>query len=160
MLKQIDEKLEQTILVILLILMTIIMGIQITSRYVFGNSLSWSEELTRFLFVWSAFIGVSYTTKKGTSIRITNLIDVFPKNIQKIFYLISYIILAIFFLALTVYGYQVVLSTMASHQVSAAMGVPMWIVNASVFIGGLLSLIRTIQNIIKTVNTKDTVEEI
>lgn len=160
MLKQIDEKLEQTILVILLILMTIIMGIQITSRYVFGNSLSWSEELTRFLFVWSAFIGVSYTTKKGTSIRITNLIDVFPKNIQKIFYLISDIILAIFFLALTVYGYQVVLSTMASHQVSAAMGVPMWIVNASVFIGGLLSLIRTIQNIIKTVNTKDTVEEI
>ena len=160
MLKQIDEKLEQTILVILLILMTIIMGIQITSRYVFGNSLSWSEELTRFLFVWSAFIGVSYTTKKGTSIRITNLIDVFPKNIQKIFNLISDIILAIFFLALTVYGYQVVLSTMASHQVSAAMGVPMWIVNASVFIGGLLSLIRTIQNIIKTVNTKDTVEEI
>lgn len=160
MLKQIDEKLEQTILVILLILMTIIMGIQITSRYVFGNSLSWSEELTRFLFVWSAFIGVSYTTKKGTSIRITNLIDVFPKNIQKIFTLISYIILAIFFLALTVYGYQVVLSTMASNQVSAAMGVPMWIVNASVFIGGLLSLIRTIQNIIKTVNTKDTVEEI
>lgn len=160
MLKQIDEKLEQTILVILLILMTIIMGIQITSRYVFGNSLSWSEELTRFLFVWSAFIGVSYTTKKGTSIRITNLIDVFPKNIQKIFNLISDIILAIFFLALTVYGYQVVLSTMASNQVSAAMGVPMWIVNASVFIGGLLSLIRTIQNIIKTVNTKDTVEEI
>ena len=46
-----DENLEEFILVIFLIAMTLIMGIQIFCRYVLGMSLSWSEELTRYL-VW------------------------------------------------------------------------------------------------------------
>lgn len=154
MLKKIDENLEQFILVVLLILMTAIMGIQIISRYAFGNSLSWSEELTRFLFIWSAFIGVSYTTKKGTSIRITNLVDALPSGTQFVVNMISSIILLLFFLALSVYGYQVVVSTIASNQLSAAMGIPMWIVNASVLVCGVLSSIRTIQNIIELVKQK------
>ncbi len=155
MLKKIDENLEQVILVVLLILMTLIMGIQITSRYAFGNSLSWSEELTRFLFVWSAFIGVSYTTKKGTSIRITNLVDALPERTQFLMNIVSSIILLLFFIALTVYGFQVVVSTMESKQLSAAMGIPMWIVNLSVFVSGVLSSIRTIQNIMGLVNNRN-----
>ena len=48
-----DENLEEFILVIFLIAMTLIMGIQIFCRYVLGMSLSWSEELTRSLhLVW------------------------------------------------------------------------------------------------------------
>ena len=46
-----DENLEEFILVIFLIAMTLIMGIQVFCRYVLGMSLSWSEELTRYL-VW------------------------------------------------------------------------------------------------------------
>ena len=44
-----DENLEEFILVIFLIAMTLIMGIQVLCRYVLGMSLSWSEELTRYL---------------------------------------------------------------------------------------------------------------
>ena len=54
MFKAIDDYLEETILLILLVLMTAIMGVQIVSRYVFQNSLTWSEELVRYMFVWSA----------------------------------------------------------------------------------------------------------
>ena len=46
-----DENLEECILILLLIGMTLIMGIQVFSRYVLGMSLSWSEELTRYLFI-------------------------------------------------------------------------------------------------------------
>lgn len=46
-----DENLEEFILVIFLIAMTLIMGIQVFCRYVLGMSLSWSEELTRYLFI-------------------------------------------------------------------------------------------------------------
>ena len=55
MLKALDDYLEETILIILLVIMTGVMGIQIVSRYVFQNSLTWSEELVRYMFVWSAF---------------------------------------------------------------------------------------------------------
>ena len=46
-----DENLEEFLLVVFLIAMTLIMGIQVLSRYVFGQSLSWSEEITRYLFI-------------------------------------------------------------------------------------------------------------
>ena len=53
-----DENLEEFILVIFLIAMTLIMGIQVLCRYVLGMSLSWSEELTRYLFIWCGFLSV------------------------------------------------------------------------------------------------------
>ena len=55
-----DENLEEFLLVVFLIAMTLIMGIQVLSRYVLGQSLSWSEEITRYLFIWSVFLSVSY----------------------------------------------------------------------------------------------------
>ena len=61
--KKVNEYLEEIILVVLLICMTLILGLQIVSRYVFRNSLSWSEELVRYMFVWSTFIGVDRDRK-------------------------------------------------------------------------------------------------
>lgn len=46
-----DENLEEFLLVFFLIAMTLIMGIQVFCRYVLGQSLSWSEEITRYLFI-------------------------------------------------------------------------------------------------------------
>ena len=65
-----DENLEEFLLVVFLIAMTLIMGIQVLSRYVLGQSLSWSEEITRYLFIWSGFLSVSYCSKKCLSIKI------------------------------------------------------------------------------------------
>ena len=74
-----DENLEEFILVIFLIAMTLIMGIQVFARYALGASLSWSEELTRYLFIWSGFISVSYCTKKCISIKIEQFVAMFPR---------------------------------------------------------------------------------
>lgn len=65
-----DSYLEEALLGIFLIAMTLIMGIQVFSRYVLQTSLSWSEELTRYLFIWSGFLSVSYCTKYCISIKI------------------------------------------------------------------------------------------
>lgn len=46
-----DANLEEFLLVILLVAMTFIMGIQVFCRYALGMSLSWSEELTRYIFI-------------------------------------------------------------------------------------------------------------
>ena len=69
-LKWLDNNLEQAILLILLCGMTIVMGGQIIARYAFSASLSWSEELTRYLFIWCGFLSVSYCSKKCLSIKI------------------------------------------------------------------------------------------
>ncbi len=65
-----NDSLEEFLMVVSLILMTLIMGIQVFSRYVLGASLSWSEELTRYIFVWAGFLSVSFCTKRCISIKI------------------------------------------------------------------------------------------
>lgn len=59
-----DNYLEEFFMVISLILMTVIMGIQVFSRYVLGSAPSWSEEITRYLFVWSGFFERQLLHKK------------------------------------------------------------------------------------------------
>ncbi|WP_316859915.1 TRAP transporter small permease [uncultured Cohaesibacter sp.] len=43
--------------VVAMLVMLAIIFMQVITRYVFGFSLEWSEELARFLFVWVVFLG-------------------------------------------------------------------------------------------------------
>ena len=56
----IEEKLEEYFLVISMIAMVVIIFLQVVMRYVFNNSLTWSEEIARYIFLWQIWIGVSY----------------------------------------------------------------------------------------------------
>ncbi|MCY7009193.1 TRAP transporter small permease [Fusobacterium simiae] len=159
MLKVLDDYLEETILLILLVLMTSIMGIQIVSRYVFQNSLSWSEELVRYMFVWSAFLGVPFCIKHGLSIKVDQFRNLFPIPLQKILMYIDKIIIFLLFLVLFIYSFKVVRATYLSGQTSPAMQLPMWTVQISVTVSSLLSMIRSIQNLLNLVRGKTKLEQ-
>ena len=64
-LRWLDQYLEEALLLIMLCAMTLVMGVQVAARYVLGSSLSWSEEITRFLFIVSGFISASFCIKKA-----------------------------------------------------------------------------------------------
>ncbi|RVU55385.1 TRAP transporter small permease [Anaerosphaera multitolerans] len=157
--KWLDEHIEEFILVVLLIFMTVILGIQIISRYIFNNSLSWSEELVRYLFVWSAFMGVPYCIKKGTSIKVDQFRNMMPIKIQKFLLYFDKIIMFALFLILAIFSFDVVRQTYLSGQTSAAMGVPMWTVQLSVLVGSILSLIRIVQNFYEVLSGHKKVEQ-
>ena len=159
MLKAIDDYLEETILLILLVLMTCIMGVQIVSRYVFQNSLTWSEELVRYMFVWSAFLGVPFCIKHGLSIKVDQFRNLFPIPLQKVLMYIDKIILFLLFLVLFIYSFTVVKATYLSGQTSPAMQLPMWTVQISVTVSSLLSMIRSIQNLSHLVRGKIKLEQ-
>ncbi|MFR5079935.1 MAG: TRAP transporter small permease [[Clostridium] innocuum] len=76
-----DDNLEEALLIALLVTMTLLMGLQVFSRYILNASLSWSEELTRYLFIWSGFLSISYCIKKWNSIKIDQVILMFPKPV-------------------------------------------------------------------------------
>ena len=152
--KWIDEYFEEIILVLLLAAMTLIMGVQV-ARYVFSNSLSWSEELVRFMFVWSGFLGIPYCIKHQSSIAVELIKMKLPEGVQTILdYVIFAIETAVAALMLG-YGYQVVAATFTSGQISPALGVPMYIVQASVMISAFLSLLRIAQCVMNYENVKE-----
>ncbi|MBQ2641872.1 MAG: TRAP transporter small permease subunit, partial [Lachnospiraceae bacterium] len=117
-----DEYLEEFVMTVMLILMALIMGIQVLSRYVLGMSLSWSEEVTRYLFIWSAFISESLCTKKCISINIEQLIKMFSKRGRALFKILNLTIEFIFFVYLVPFAWHYLQTTIASGQVSPACG--------------------------------------
>ncbi len=75
--KKIAQRLEsiQSIgCIIFLALMSLIVIIQVFSRYVFNFSFVWAEELVRYLMIWMVMFGAALVQSKNEHIRI----DFFP----------------------------------------------------------------------------------
>ena len=96
------NKTEEVVLVAMFALMVAIIFIQVIMRYVFQNSLYWSEELGKFLFIWISWLGISIGEKRGEHIKITLIVDKFSNKAQYIANIISEIIV-IAICAVTVY---------------------------------------------------------
>ena len=58
-----DDHFEECILFTIVWAIALISFIQIIMRYALGSSLSWPEELNRYLFVWFAYISLSYAVR-------------------------------------------------------------------------------------------------
>jgi len=140
-----EENFEEILMVLLLIAMTVIMGIQVFARYVLGSALSWSEEITRYLFIWSAFLSVSLCTKKCISIKIDQFINKFPNRGIALFKIVNLTISFIFFVYLIPFAYRYLMSTIASGQVSPACGIPMAWVQSAPLVCFSLTAIRLVQ---------------
>lgn len=140
-----DDSLEETLMVATLVFMTVIMGIQVFSRYALGASLSWSEELTRYLFVWEGFLSVSYCTKKCISIKIEQFVAMFPKRGKAMFKLVNHTFELIFFFYLIPFAVKYLISAVESGQVSPACHIPMYYVQAAPLVSFVLVAIRIMQ---------------
>lgn len=144
-LKWLDHNLEESILILFLGLMTVIMGMQVFARYALGNSLYWSEEITRYLFMWSAFLSISYCTKRCISIKIEQFVDLFPQKGESLFKLLNHTVELLFFFYLLPCAWHYLLTSIESGQVSPACGIPMYYVQAAPFVCFLLAAFRIAQ---------------
>lgn len=147
-LKWIDKHLEEYLLVYLLIMIACIMMLQIIMRYVFKASLSWAEEFTRYCFVWSVFLSISYSIKKGSMLKIDAVTSLMPKKVQKVISLLVEIIVFVFLLTLLINSSGVIERLVKSGQTSPAMELPMYYVYAATIVGFALGVIRSAQSII------------
>ena len=144
-LRWLDQNLEEFLLVLFLAAMAVIMGIQVLARYVLGMSLSWSEEVARYLFVWSGFLSISYCTKKCVSIKIEQFVASFPKRWKAALKVINHTIELVLFLYLLPCAWNYFYSAVISGQKSPALGLPMYLVQAAPMTGFMLCAFRVVQ---------------
>ena len=149
-LKFLDAHVEEILCVALLAMMSVIIFVQVVARYVFSNSLSWSEELARYMFIWCIYIGISYGVKRQKHISVEAAMLLFPKKVRPYLYVVSDILFFVFACAIMYFGWQVVGMISASGQTSPAVGIPMKYLYFAPVVGFFLCAIRLIQNIIET----------
>lgn len=141
---------------ILLIVITIVMVVQIIMRYVFKNSLTWAEELSCILLVWSGFLSVSYTLRRNTAMRLTMLVAALPRLVRNAVLLLTQVLMMVFFGVLTTYSLALLDNT---QQITPALGLPMVYIYVSVLLGCALSTIRSAQNVFRIVRHFKTGDE-
>ena len=139
-------ELEEILLSIMLSIMLVVLTLQVFCRYVLQSSLSWSEELSRYIFAWLVWVSAAYATKKMRHLRITAFKDSLPKEKQWVLDLLALVVMVIFAVIYGITAVRVVVKVAGMNQLSPAMRIPMWIPYLSVPVGIILLGYRAAQN--------------
>jgi TRAP-type C4-dicarboxylate transport system permease small subunit len=141
------DKITNILIVVSLSCMVINIGSSVFARYVLNNSISWSEELARYLMIWFGFFGMALALKKDEHVNITVFINMIKKDYGKI--IISYIVyfIVVYFLIIVlIYSFNH-LSTLRG-QVSPVMQLPMSIPYLSVTVGVSIIMFQCVRKLI------------
>lgn len=132
----------------------IVITMQVVWRYVFNNSLSWTEELGRYIYAWTIFIGSAIALHEETHIRVDMLYNFFRGVSKRVLDIALYLLLIACQGYLLYYGVQYVLATNGTY--STALHLPMNIaVNTTLPISCIIGIIVTSKKLFKTVSKKE-----
>ena len=74
---------EETLIAVLLGLMTIITFVNVIARKMFNDNILWALEATVFLFAWLVLLGASYAVKHSVHIGVDVVLQFMPKKLRK-----------------------------------------------------------------------------
>lgn len=128
---------------LMLVMVTVIFG-QVVARYALHNSLSWSEEIGRYTFVWITFFGTALAVRERSHVALDNLVKKLPVPLYKVILLFGYVLMIIFSAVLAYEGWQIL--QLGAFQVSAATQMPMKYVYIALPVGGVLIILYLLKN--------------
>ena len=113
---------------------------QVVTRLI-GHAAAWTEELSRFLFIWTAFLGMAAGFRRGEHPRVTVLIDLLPAPIRRGFDVLAPLAGAVLFAAVGWYAVRLVQQQIAFGETSPVLGIGMWITTLPAVLGAGLAII-------------------
>lgn len=139
------DHLEEKLLCASLVLTTLIIFMQVIMRSVFNSSITWSEELTRYIFIWQIWLGVSIAQRDKEHIYL-ELVNSLVKNekIRGCIKAISNLIMVAFNVFLAVKGFELVGQMMARGNVSSALRLPMYFVYLALPVSSVIMCLRLV----------------
>jgi TRAP-type C4-dicarboxylate transport system permease small subunit len=126
----------------------ILVFVQVIMRYIFNYSLSWSEELARYIFVWQSWLGFCLALKHGKHIRIDVVSHRLSPRLKIVFETIAWSLSLIMVLFLVINGFKLLRLLASRGQVSPALRMPMSYAYAAVPVSCLLGSVLIVVYII------------
>ncbi|MCP5366391.1 MAG: TRAP transporter small permease [Hyphomicrobiales bacterium] len=138
------DGLEKTVANLSLALLVGILAMQVFFRYVLHSGLTWSEEISRFCFIWFVYISASLAAQKGTHIRVTIATHFFPGGQRACLLVADGVWVA--FNAFVVASGVMLINKMIAHPVySTALFLPMVWVYSVIPLAHALMILRIVQ---------------
>lgn len=141
------SKIEEVISGICMAVMVVVIGMQVFNRYVLGASLVWSEELGRFLFIWSVWVGCSFAMREDRHLRVTALSEFAGRRMRLALDAFAQITTLIFCGFAIVWGIGMIRFLMRTGQQAPALEIPIYWLYLALPFGMTLMAIRCLQKL-------------
>lgn len=121
-------------------LMVLIVWFGIVNRYFLETGVTWTEEASRYLMIWSALLAISCCARYREHIGFDMLFSLFPKRLQAIVRWTLDGLAIAFFLYLTLYGLS--MTNAGAHQYATIFNMTMMLPFAAVPVSACLTVIQ------------------
>lgn len=150
---------------ILEIFMIIIFGLlvldvlfQVFSRYLLGESFTWTEEFARFSLIWMTILGAAYLNGKREHLSMDFLYQKFSDaNKRKASVLIEVLIFLFALIVMVIGGLNLVYTTLHLEQLSGTLRIPLGYVYAIMPFSGFLIMCFSVYHITNILSNKNNI---
>ncbi len=138
------HKLEEGLIGLLLVTITLLVFVEVILRFGFNTGLHWSQEVTLLLNAWFVLIGASWGLREKAHISVDAFVKILPHKLRVVFTCLA-ITLSLVYVGLLIYGSWVYLSKMRMIGIEMQdVAIEKWIVMSVLLIGFGLMGIRLI----------------
>lgn len=135
---------EEIFLVFLVLFSLVLIFTNVVLRYGFSSTLTWAEELCRYIFIAATYIGAAAGVRKNGHIVVDVLVVMFPKLSRPMKIIANF--LGASFACLIIYSSsKYAFFLLSVDQLSTGLGVPMWIPYLGVIGGSILLSYRFLE---------------
>lgn len=142
MLKKIFHQLEESVLSVLLVAMTVLVFAEVVARFVFSHGITWAAELTLIINSWMVLLGASYCIREKAHIGVDFLVNKLEGAAAKIAAIIT---LSACLLYAGIYLYGAAIYVWEDYQIGIELDdlpIPTWIPAMALVIGFVLVAVR------------------
>lgn len=132
--------------VLLISVMVLLVSWQVFARYILNNPSSFSETLTRYLFVWLVITTATYAFGKRDHMCISYLKDKLPKKAKAVTDILIELLTVLFSSTIMVYG-GFMITRMQMVQLDSNLHIPVGVIYSIIPICGVVILFYGICNI-------------
>lgn len=145
MLARVTNHLEEGVISLLLVGMTLLVFVEVVMRFVFSAGFLWIQELTLHVSAWMVLLGASYGIKVGAHIGVDAVVRLLSPPARRAVSMVA-VALSLFYCSLFAYGAWVYLGKVYKIGIELEdMAVPKWLAHSVLFIGFILLAIRLLQ---------------
>ena len=137
------------------IIMTILLFVQVVTRYCFGHAVTWAEEVATILFVWMVYLGVAAAVLSRKHLKIDPFVEMLPFKAKKPLLIISNVIFLAFSLYIIFPMMSLVNNYAAKSATSPILKIPKALSYVVMPLCFLLTAIRLVQEIIRLSKEKE-----
>ena len=137
------------------IIMTILLFVQVVTRYCFGHAVTWAEEVATILFVWMVYLCVAAAVLSRKHLKIDAFVEMLPFKAKKTLLIISNVIFLAFSLYIIFPMMSLVNNYAAKSATSPILKIPKALSYVVMPLCFLLTAIRLVQEIIRLSKEKE-----